>query len=373
LKKKKLEKKKRKTTRTRDWDRRHEDSFTHDRARHRRAQVKLSETSKDLAGVPTDFVPNGTVIAHAKKWAFVLMDGERRTCLIDERLQEGAATLIAPGDEVLVERDEDEWMVRGILPRRTWLSRPSAHARVKEQVVAANIDLLLIITAAASPPFRPGLVDRFLIAADMGGVEPVLIVNKMDLVEQEPEEVRLYRDLNVRIVLTSCETGHGIEELRDTIQGKLSVLSGHSGVGKSSLLMALEPRLKLETQEITNLDKGRHTTTAGQLYVLEGNTRIIDTPGIRALGLWSMPPEEVSLYFPEIAEAAEACQFRDCTHTHEPRCGVKEALDAGRISPARYLSYLRIRASLQSEKNLTPGRLGAAHALRLEDLQEERE
>ena len=368
MKKKKLEKKRRRTTRERDWENRHDASFTHDLARHRRAQVSLSKTSKALGELPEEFEPNATVIAHAKKWAFIHMEGEERISLIDERLQEGESTLLAAGDQVLVERDEDEWMIRGIAPRRTKLSRPSAHAKVKEQVVAANVDLLLIIAAAASPPFRPGLVDRFLISAQLGGVEPVLVLNKMDLVEQPPEEAVAYRALGIQVIETSCVTGQGIEDVRQQLRGKLSVLSGHSGVGKSSLLMALDPALDLSTQEISNTDRGRHTTTAARLYTLAGDIRLIDTPGIRALSLWGVTPEEVDYYFPEISAASAACQFRNCTHTHEPRCGVKDAVEGGQIAGQRYLSYLRICASLASEKNLTPGRLGAAHALRLEDL-----
>ncbi len=186
MKKKKLDKKKRRTTRTKDWELHHDASFTHDRARHRKAQVTLGESAKELGDLPTGFVPNGMVLAHSKKWAFVRMEGKEHLCIIDERLQERDATLLAPGDEVWVEREEEDLLVRGIAPRRTKLSRPAGiHARVGEQVAAAA-DLLLVIAAVANPPMRQGLIDRFLIAAERGGVVLMPIVYKMALVTLEP-------------------------------------------------------------------------------------------------------------------------------------------------------------------------------------------
>jgi ribosome biogenesis GTPase len=361
VKKKKLEKKKRRRVRTRNWEKndQHEFSFTHDRVKHRRAQVKLSRSAEDQNPLPTEFTPNAIVIAHSKKWAFVTLEGEEQLCIVDERLREDDATLLAPGDQVLVEWEGDEAIVRGVAPRRTRLCRPGGEgARIAEQVLAANVDILILVTAAAEPPFRPGLVDRYLIAAEVGGVEPVLCVNKMDLVDDPPAELQIYRELGVRIVLTSCEKDTGLDELRDVLRGKLSVLSGHSGVGKSTLLNHLDPDLRIKTQTTSeSTGKGRHTTTAARLYELSDDICIIDTPGIRALGLWQISPEEVAYYFPEIAEAGQACKFRDCTHTHEPQCGVRAAVESGELSALRYDSYLRIRASLESDEGLTPGRI----------------
>ena len=358
-KKKKLDKKKRRRVRTKDWENKHEHSFTHDLVKHRRATVKLSEAAQDSNPLPTDFECNGLVIAHSKKWAFVMMGDEERLCIIDERMKEDGATLLAPGDEVYIEFEEDEAIVRGVGERRTKLSRPGGQdARLSEQILAANLDLLLVVAAAADPPFKPGLVDRYLIAAQRGGVEPILCINKMDLVDNEPEGLDTYKDLGIRVVLTSAETGQGLDELRALIQNKLTVLSGHSGVGKSSLLNAIDPNLELHTQEVSqSTSKGKHTTSASRLYTLGDAIRIIDTPGIRALGLMGVSPEEVAWYYPEIAEASAGCRFRDCTHTHEPKCGVRDALESGTIKEGRFASYLRIRASLESKNNTTPGRL----------------
>ena len=360
-KKKKLEKKKRKHVRERDWLQHGENSFTHDLVKHRRAQVKLSESAVEATPVPEDFEPNALVISHSKKWGFVEMQGEEHLCIIDERLKEKGATLIAPGDRVLVETEEDEPIIRAVAPRGSRLSRPSTrHHDVAEQVIAANIDHLIVVAAAAEPPFRAGLVDRYLIAAQTGGVEPLLCINKMDLVDERPEEATLYESLGVRVFYTSATTGAGLDELRDALRGTVSVLSGHSGVGKSSLLNALDPDLTLHTQPISDHSKrGQHTTTLSRLYELDGNIRIIDTPGIRALGLWGVSPEEVTYYFPDLAEHAAACKFRDCTHTHEPECAIRSGVEAGDISEPRYESYLRIRASLESDTGTTPGRMAS--------------
>jgi ribosome biogenesis GTPase len=214
-------------------------------------------------------------------------------------------------------------------------------------VFAANVDVLVVVASAAKPAFKPGLVDRYLIAAEVGGVEAVLCFNKVDLVDAEPPELQAYRDLGVHVIKTSCETGEGLNELRAALRGKMSIFAGHSGVGKSSLLNALQPDLDLETREISEATKkGKHTTTTARLYQLDDGIRVIDTPGIRALGLWEVSPEEVAYYFPEIAEHGAGCKFRDCTHTHEPKCAVREAVETGAISRHRFESFQRIRESL---------------------------
>lgn len=360
MKKKKLEKKKRGNVRVRDWEKHHEYSFTHDLVKHRRALGKLNETTMDEKPLPAKFTTNGIVISHAKKWAFVLFEEKERLCLIDERLQARGATLLAPGDEVLIEFEEEDALVRGIAARRTKLSRPAGpHGDPPEKVFAANIDLLVVVASVAQPRFREGLLDRFLIAAMVGGVQPLLCMNKIDLGDIPEECIERYRGLGVDVVLTSCVSGAGIKELRQALVGKRAVVCGHSGVGKSSLLNALDPDLEVLTSEVSDAtEKGRHTTSASRLYRARGGLWIIDTPGIRALGLWDVTPEGLAYYFPEIAEAASQCRFNDCIHVHEPGCMVRESLETGSITRARFDSYFRIRASLESSNNLTPGRLG---------------
>lgn len=364
-KKKQLEKKKRRQVRKRDWEHDHDNAFSHDRSKHRHAQVTLREKPASDSSLPTDFTSNGVVISHSKKWAFVQIGEEERLCTIDERLKESDATLLAPGDHVLVELEGDDAIVRGVSPRKSALFRPAnAHARVKQQVLAANVDVLIVMAAAADPPFRPGLVDRYLIAAQVCDVTPLLCVNKMDLVDAEPVELNTYRELGIEVFTTSCESGTGVDALRKRLHNTVSVMSGHSGVGKSTLLNKLDANLRVHTQEVMeSTGRGKHTTTGSRLYELQNNILIIDTPGIRALGLWQISPEEVGFYFPDIAEASAGCQFRNCTHTHEPKCGVKVAVESGDLHKARYDSYLRIRASLESDTGTTPGRLAAIHSI----------
>jgi len=180
----------------------------------------------------------------------------------------------------------------------------------------------------------------------------MLCVNKMDLVDAEPAEVAHYRELDMVICATSCKTGAGMDRLRDLLRGKTSVLAGHSGVGKSSLLNGLDPNLRALTREVSEATRrGRHATTASKLYQLAGDIRMIDTPGIRTLGLWDVSPETLAFYFPEMTERGAVCKFRNCTHIHEPGCGVRSAVDAGEIAWARYDSYKRIRAALESQSD----------------------
>ncbi|NLV45007.1 MAG: ribosome small subunit-dependent GTPase A [Candidatus Hydrogenedentes bacterium] len=365
VKRKRPGKKKRSTVRERDWEQNWKAAFSHDLSRHRRALAKLPEHSAYAGALPGEFVPNATVVSHSRKWAFVETDSgwsesgggtaDTTMCLIDERLREGEESLLAPGDRVLVEVAEGKPTVRAVAPRLTRLARCAGkHDRLKQQVIAANVDILVIVAAAACPPFRPGLVDRFLITAQQGGVTPLLCLNKIDLVEHEPPEMEFYRELDLDICIASCETGEGIEVLRQKLAGKTSVLAGHSGVGKSSLLNRLDPNLRVVTRELSETTKrGRHTTTTSVLYELQEGIRIIDTPGIRALEVWNVSPEEVAFYFPEIAACGMRCKFRNCTHIHETECAVKQAVADGEVSKPRYESYKRLRTGMELEGGRT--------------------
>jgi len=339
-----------KIVRTREWRDKYDDAFTHDRAKHRKA-LGASPIPFAPPVRAEDVTPNGLVVSHKGQYAFVLLDGREHLCLIDPTLGGPDSSVLAAGDDVLVEFVEESSypIVRVVAVRRSKLSRLAhIHSRLSEQVVAANIDLLVVVASALRPRFKPGLVDRYLITAEIGGVKPLLVVNKMDLVDAEPHQVSEYRELAVDVFDTSCVTGAGIEALRGALRGRLSVFAGHSGVGKSSLLNVLDPTLGISTQEVSNAnEKGRHTTSETRLYFLQGDIRVVDTPGARNLGIWGVSPEEVAYYFPEMAELAGGCRFRNCTHTHEPACAVRAAVETGTMPKRRYESYLRIRASLE--------------------------
>ncbi len=347
----KQHRKRKSRVRNRDWETQHEQAFSHDLKRHLRTNTPIAPVaaSQTTASIPGDFEPNGLVVSHSKKWAFVWWNDQEHLCRISDALVERDSTILAAGDEVLVERQEDgEPTVRAVKPRRTKLSRHAIEdSRVSEQVIAANVDLLLIIVAAAKPTFKPGLVDRYLICAEAGGVEPILCINKMDLVDGPPGDVEVYRALSVPVILASCADGRGIEELRARLRGKFSVLAGQSGVGKSSLLNVLDPGLDLATREVSaSNEKGKHTTTSSRLYRLDGDITIIDTPGVRQLGIWKVGSQELAFYFPEIAQHATGCRFRDCTHFSEPGCAVRAGVESGDIPERRFVSYLRIRSSI---------------------------
>jgi ribosome biogenesis GTPase len=214
-------------------------------------------------------------------------------------------------------------------------------------VIAANVDVVVNVVSLKTPPLRPGLIDRYLIAIGKSGAEPLLCVNKIDLLEsaEELDAVRPYQDIGIPVILCSASTGAGLDELSGALAGKLCVLAGHSGVGKSSLLNALDPQLQIATGSVSEAnEKGRHTTTSSALYRLPNGATVIDTPGIREFGLWDITRDDLRHYYQEFG--AYQCAFADCTHVHEPDCAVKRAVASGAISEARYESYARILASL---------------------------
>jgi ribosome biogenesis GTPase / thiamine phosphate phosphatase len=201
--------------------------------------------------------------------------------------------------------------------------------------------------SAKAPPLRPGLIDRYLVAAQRGGAETLVCVNKVDLLGDEEmtgarELLAVYETLGLKIIWMSAVTGAGVDELRAALRARTAVFVGHSGVGKSSTINALGPELEIKTAEVHKMGAGRHTTTGSALYNLGEETLIIDTPGIREFGLWQLEKSSLRWYFPEFAEAADFCRYTDCTHTHEPVCGVKEAVLEGTIPAARYETYSRL-------------------------------
>jgi len=254
---------------------------------------------------------------------------------------------LAVGDFVDV---DEQGNIRCLRPRRTTLSRPDPNNPRLERVIAANMDVVVMVVSIRSPPLRPGLIDRYLIAIQKGKAEPVLCVNKVDLVESEDEYAPLepYRGLGIRTFLVSTRRDEGIAELRAALANRLAVFVGHSGVGKSSLINALKPDAGAVTGKISAIwNRGRHTTTGSTMYQMADGLRMIDTPGVREFGLWKLTADELAGHFHDFDAPRAQCQFANCTHTHEPVCGVREAVEEGEVPRARYETYLRIRQTIE--------------------------
>jgi ribosome biogenesis GTPase len=240
--------------------------------------------------------------------------------------------------------------IEAVEPRRTKLARRAAGSKGiwSEDVLIANLDQVLLVFACASPDFHPRMLDRYLALTESSELDTVIVANKLDLVgiERARQLFAEYERIGYPVIYTSTRQGTGIEELRARLGGRISVVTGKSGVGKSSLLNVVQPGLGLATSEISDaVDKGRHTTRVAELIGLElsGGGYVADTPGIRELGLWQFPLDELDWCFREFRPFLGECYFSSCTHTHEPDCGVRAAVAAGQISEERYQSYMRLR------------------------------
>jgi ribosome biogenesis GTPase / thiamine phosphate phosphatase len=295
---------------------------------------------------------SGRVI-HAQSGFFTVESGsERVICQLRGKLKRGRATgdLAALGDIVQFSRSGDgSGMIESVETRTRALVRLDPRPNgVYQQVLLANPDQILFVFACANPTPRLRMLDRFLVIAEKQHIPALIVANKVDLVGLEEAQARFghYPALGYPVLYTSTLTGAGLGELAAALRGKTSGLAGPSGVGKSSLLNALQPGLGLAVREISSaVNKGRHTTTARTLHALEGGGYLADTPGIRALALWDTEPEELDGYFPELRDLVAGCQYNDCTHqSQEPGCAIHAAVQSGNIHPERYESYLRLRA-----------------------------
>lgn len=273
-------------------------------------------------------------------------DGAQYQCAVRRLLKTLHTDLrhvVAAGDRVLFRpADNSEGIIERVEPRHGVLSRDS---RGRQQVLVANVDQLLVVASAAEPPLKPNLVDRFLVAAEQGRMRAIICINKIDLIDAADVQplVGAYSQMGYPVILVSAKTGFGIERLRRRLQGKQSVIAGQSGVGKSSLLNAVQPGLGLAVGEVVaETKKGRHTTTTARLIPLAMGGYVVDTPGIRQFLLWDVIPQEVAGYFRDLRPLVSRCEFPDCTHTHEAGCAVKDAVADGWLDARRYESYQRM-------------------------------
>ncbi|HPD14599.1 MAG TPA: ribosome small subunit-dependent GTPase A [Planctomycetota bacterium] len=268
------------------------------------------------------------------------------------RLRKGAQTRpIAVGDRVRFSLlPSGEGVVEGVEPRKGGkLSRKAAGEREAEQVVAANVDQLVVVASVAEPELNRRLLDRLVVSGEHGGLDVAVCLNKIDLADAAAYEpvLELYRRLGYRALATSAVSGVGLEDLRAALRDKTSVFAGQSGVGKSALLMSVQPGLDLRVGDVSaSTGKGRHTTTAVSLLPLEFGGYVVDTPGIREFALYNIERDELQHCFPEMAERFGQCRFADCSHRHEPGCAIAAAVESGAIDPERYESYCRIYESL---------------------------
>lgn len=263
------------------------------------------------------------------------------------------SSIVAVGDRVTVVENEDgTGKIDSIAERKTVLSRtrPSPTGRRQavdqEQVLVANLDQVIFVLAAKNPALNLRKLDRFLVIAEMNNVQAIICLNKIDLDKKGKarQSLQIYEEIGYPVVWTSTVDNVGIDELRDYLTDKITVFSGSSGVGKSSLLNAVEPGLGLKVSNVSKATgKGMHTTRYAELFPLENGGYVADTPGIRGLALFDIEYTELDAYFKEMAPLVPLCQFSDCSHKHEPGCAIIEAVENGRISPQRYDSYLRLR------------------------------
>ena len=298
----------------------------------------------------------GLVIRAQSGFLAVETEAGEITCRLRGRLKKGdtEGDIVAVGDRVTIEDLGDgTGTIIDVHERRAAFSRVrTGIKRDFRQIILANPDQLVIVFACAHPEPHLRMLDRFLVIAEKQEIHPLIVANKLDLVQVETarETFGIYSNLGYDVIYTSAKTGEGVPELRQALQGKISALAGPSGVGKSSLLNVVQPELGLHVREVSETtSKGRHTTQVRELFPLEVGGYVADTPGIRSLALWDTEPEELDAYFVELRDLVPHCQFSDCTHTHEPGCAVRKAVEEGTVSTERYTSYLRLRFGDDSE------------------------
>jgi len=335
-----------------------------DLSRHRTV-VESDQASPSEAADPTTKLIRGRVLRmHGLQSVVETGDGRTFRCMV-RRLLKTMATdernVVTTGDIVWFRfagaaaaasephSATDEGLIERVEPRHGVLTRES---RRREHVLVANVDQVAIVVSLVEPELKPHLIDRYLAVAEKGGLQPILCLNKADLTDLTELQPLLgsYAQLGVTALLTSARTGKGVARLRELLRDRATVFSGQSGVGKSSLLNAVEPGLALAVKSVSEVNqKGRHTTTFAQLIRLPSGGWVVDTPGVRTLALWDVMPEEVEGFFREFRPFIPLCRFPNCTHTHETGCAVKDAVDRKLVSARRYHSYLGMFSGAEAE------------------------
>ena len=346
------------TPRRKDWDADDEDYFTSEKIR-RAEKIKAGPQPREVEVVDREPEVTGTVIEIRSGDSLVMYQGRTVRAMLPAgaRSVQGMRSPLAVGDRVeLGPGPSGAAYITHVAPRHSALSRDATIGSRPEtaHVLAANVDQIVIVCSPKEPPFRPGLIDRYLVAASRDGLPAAICLNKTDLGISEEVEVALqgYAALGFDVLRTSAEAGHGLESARAQIAGKVSLFTGHSGVGKSSLLNALEPGLALRVGDVTRATagqgKGTHTTSSARLIPLSlPETFVVDTPGIRTFTVRGLAPRDLASHFPDIDALAAGCAYSDCLHSAEPDCAVRSAQHVDPFLHGRYKSYRLMLAELE--------------------------
>lgn len=301
----------------------------------------------------------GMVLQTTGSWYSILCeDGITRDARLKGKFKTSGIRFtnpVAVGDQVVLESAEDHTgtVISEILERKNYIVRQSPRKKFHAHIIAANLDQAVIMASIHQPRTSTGFIDRFIAAAESFHVPVKIIINKTDLLKRKhietlEEWTDTYNSIGYQTFPLSVTTGKGLDEVRAMLKGKVSLISGHSGVGKSSMINAIAPGLELKVDEISaKYNKGKHTTTYATMYQLDMDTFIVDTPGIKEFGLSQIEPEELSGYFAEMREYAGQCKYNNCLHRDEPGCVVKDAVHEGKIATFRYLNYLQMLDSLE--------------------------
>jgi ribosome biogenesis GTPase len=318
--------------------------------------TSAEQANQTTAGRPGDRL-NGVILRAQSGFFWVSTAIGTIECRLRGKLkrERQSTDLAVIGDEVEISLSgADTGAVEAIHPRRSKLARRAAGSRgaYKEDVLVANVDQVLLVFSCDRPAFAPRMLDRYLVICEYNDLEVLIVATKTDLVGHEAARSLFvdYEQIGYRVAYTSTHTGTGVAELREDLAGRISVVTGKSGVGKSSLLNMVQPDLNLATSDVSELlNKGRHTTTVAELHPFDHPQGgfVADTPGIREIGLWNMPPGDLDWCFREFQPYLDDCYFSGCTHVHEPECAVRTALADGHISAARYDSYVRLRTATE--------------------------